>query len=88
MSCKKRCNNNDGCNADEYISICGFCKNSADRFCVDKDNNPYGVSPDYSYKWMMMYCKEGDLDFDHQVPCTDGCNTQDKRDACLENVAH
>ncbi len=83
VSCHKRCNNLDGCNEDEYVSVCGDCKNSADRICIGK-NNPYNVVPEH--EWDLVLCIEGMFDFDHQVPCPESCTTQDKREACLQNV--
>ena len=83
VSCKKRCNNNDGCNADEDISVCGDCKNSADRICIESYNNPYDNIP-LEHTWELVFCKEGALEFNTQVPCDADCKDEANRMACLQ----
>ncbi len=83
VACMQRCNQPDGCNADEYVSVCGECQNSEDPICVGQDN-PYGVPPEH--QWELVYCRGGMMDWDHIIPCTEGCKDQNERDACLQNV--
>ena len=91
--CTKICGDTTCCRDDEYISICGECKNikagssEKDLICVQQFDSKYGVFyPDgFSYSFQLVKCVDGKLSFDPNdgyKPCENSCLGQDGYDAC------